>query len=209
MSQYRVKIPSPEIFVKCREELKLSLEDAIRLSNVKSLAKIEKGEKEPTVKQLESLASTYFQPKWIFSEKSLPSNYNYNFTSEFRTIDKNNLNLSYEVKRLIKEVEALREIMIDLKEQTDEPVLEFSPPLGDKLSKAGELARKTRDWLGISIEQQFKWKDEKEAFKKWREVLESKEIFIFLTSNYKGTFKIEIEAMRGFSLYFKKCLLSL
>lgn len=60
-----------------------------------------------------------------------------------------------------------------------------------------KIARKERENSKIPIEEQIKWKHEYEAFNKWREFLESKNILVF-------QIKMPIEDARGFSLIDKK-----
>jgi len=59
------------------------------------------------------------------------------------------------------------------------------------------LSEYIRGLLGISIEDQSKWKDSYEAFNGWKNAVESMDIIVFQTAN---TNKIDPKEMRGFSI---------
>ena len=50
----------------CRQQMALTVEEAQEKAKLKTLHKIETGERLPTVKQIEELSKIYLVPKWIF-----------------------------------------------------------------------------------------------------------------------------------------------
>ena len=77
-----------------------------------------------------------------------------------------------------------------------EPVAAFHPPELKRDAMADFAAQQVRDWLDIT-EESFK-------FSKWKEMLEEKNIFVFMTSKYKGWSHVDRALFRGLAIYHQK-----
>lgn len=64
-----------QILKKCREQMGLSQADVRK--KIQKISEIENAHKEPTPKQLTTLAELYQVPRWVFIENQLPPEYQY------------------------------------------------------------------------------------------------------------------------------------
>ncbi|MBU1197038.1 XRE family transcriptional regulator [Candidatus Micrarchaeota archaeon] len=159
-----------------------------------SYNKIETGEKKPTLRQIEMLAKAFHRPIAAFllpspaQEPSLPQ--------DFRQIPNDKREFSRKMRRVFRKARWLqdssKELMTNLSLGLD--------PLSSKHTISDEpaqIAASERSASGITLETQIKWKNSYEAFAKWRDFLERKNIRTFQVS-------MPIEEARGFSLVDKK-----
>ncbi len=157
-------------------------------------AKMEAGEKTPTLRQIELLAKAFHRPVAAFllpappEEPSLPK--------DFRLIPSDKKEFSRKMRRVFRRARWLQELSQELMIN-----LSFSiePNLGKyKLSdNPATVAAGERQASGITLEQQMKWKDSYKAFSAWRDYLENKNLRVFQIS-------MPPEEARGFSLTDKK-----
>ena len=193
MATQRVENVKPHILRQCREQIGLSIAQAQKKAGLKTLEKIEQGETKPTFNQLEKLAERYHVPQWVFLKEKLPNKYHFtesipafrNFADESPIFD------DYKVRSVTANVGRFRELILELRNDMGEPVQPFSPP---KLT--GDITQKAmlvRQWLGCSKDAY--------TFSKWKQAIEAKGVFVFMTSKYNGWSQIELKLFRGLSIY--------
>jgi Zn-dependent peptidase ImmA (M78 family) len=99
---------------------------------------------------------------------------------------------NYEVRKLTARIEKFRKLIIELREDMQEPVDKFSPPKIEDNASPKTIAKEVISWL----------KEEKNLdFNQWKEKLEEKNIFVFLTSKYRGWSHIGKDLFRGLAIY--------
>ncbi len=192
----RVENINTDILRQCREQMGFDLEYvAKKIGSIKAIEAIERGEKPPTFGQLDKLASTYGVPSWVFISDDLPEEYRLNrVVSEFRKysgIDTNAINDPV-VRRLIARVERLRNLIIEVRKDMDEPVVDFTPPSLNAGSTPENVAILVREWLGTK---------ENLKFSQWRQKLEERGIFIFMTGRYVDWSHIDKDVFRGLTIF--------
>lgn len=145
----------------------------------------EKGDGSPSYPQLEKLAyELYKRPLAIFF---LPAPPNEPITkAEFRSLPEYDLStLAPDTMLLIRKARAFQFALEEVfggRTPAEKPLwrtiqLSSSRPVAVQ-------AAKVREELGVSLEQQTQWKDDDDALKQWRRVIEARGIFVF-----KNTFK--------------------
>lgn len=183
---------NPEIIKWARESAGWSLEEIskkLKLSE-KEYKEIESGKKKPTFKQLELMAKYFKRPVAVFFLPEPPKEKP--ITTAFRVLPKSEKVFSKELRLAIRKAQYLqsisRELMEDLgidpKGEVEKRNLQEDPI---------KVAQEERKKTGISIEEQTKWGDPHTAFKIWRSVIESKNVFVF-------QFGFPVEDARGFCL---------
>ncbi|OGC01329.1 hypothetical protein A2V82_10870 [candidate division KSB1 bacterium RBG_16_48_16] len=193
------KLPiNKNILIWARTSLGLSIEDVAHRMN-KAPQDIEAWEVteeySPTYPQLERLAhEIYKRPVAVFFFPEVPEEKTPK--TEFRTLPDTVLDeLPPEIVKLYRKAKLFQLYL--------EELFDGGKPVQKSLSDAYDLNEKSqfalitksiRKELGIPIEEQSKWHSPETAFKKWREALEVKGIFIF-----KDAFKND--AYSGFCLY--------
>ena len=177
-----------EILKKCREQMGLSQEDIQK--QIPKITDIENAHKEPTPNQLTKLAKLYQVPRWVFLENKLPIEYQYEKTPAFRRFKKSTIFNLPKLRQLVSRIEQYRSLFLELREDLDEPIPPFDPITTSK--SAEQTARAVRSWLNLKKPLDFD---------SLRERLEQKNIFIFMTSKYKGWAQIDKESFRGLSIY--------
>jgi len=198
----RVDNVNPAILRQCREQLGLVLDDVKK--NVPKIAEIEAGEVKPTYKQLLTLGEMCRVPDWVFLLEEIPPEYRYDTMPAFRVFsDKmddfalrhmDDFDFKRQVMRmriLMVVVQQLRELILDLRE-TQEPIGKFTGPSYQGQS-ATEMAQLARAWLGAG--------DKSFKFEEWREQIEAKNVFVFMTGKFPGWSKADPKIFRGFSIY--------
>ena len=191
----RVKNVNVAILRQCREQLALRLEQVKK--SVESIEDIEEGKKCPTFKQLNTLAKMYDVPRWVFVSDQLPSEYNYVKSvpvfRQFAEQDKEAFS-DPKVRSVTAQVKQLRELVIELRKDMDEPMEPFCPPeVKIQSSSSTQIAKAIRSWLNV---------EDNLEFPEWKEKLEEKGVFIFMTDKYKGWSHIEKTVFRGLAIYY-------
>lgn len=196
MMSSRVDVNS-EIVRQCREQIGMSLEDACK--KVSSIEKIEKGEEKPTFKQLDTLSSLYNVPRWVFIAEELPEAHRFDKMPAFRKFKQGAVFNERGVRSVLVCAEQLRDLMLEFREDQNEPISDFPhpfepPSLEDDPQYLAEL---TREWLGVG--------DKHFAFQEWRQYVETKDIFVFMTDKYRGwshvNWSYDEVSFRGFTVY--------
>ena len=187
----RVKNINPSVLKECREQMGWSTEDVEK--KIRKIKEIEEGKLSPTFIQLDKLSDLYEVPAWVFISDSLPEQYQfkkaYPAFRKFADSDKEVFS-NPEVRRLTTRIERLRELTLELREDMDEAIKPFAGPFADSKDSFA-AAKNVRNWLEV---------DRALDFQEWREKLESKEIFVFMTSKYKGWSHVNRD-FRGMAIY--------
>lgn len=189
-----------DVFIWARTSIGLSIEDVAHKLNKTSqeIEEWEKGSTSPTYLQLEHLAhDIYKRPLAVFFFPKVP--FEDSPKTSFRTLPDAVINeLPPEMMKLYRRGKLFQLYLEELYEG-QRPV---SKPLLDEFelkenTKLVSFAKAIRKELDIPIEEQSKWHSTEDAFKKWRESLEMRGIFVF-----KDAFKND--AFSGFCLFDEK-----
>lgn len=173
---------NPSILRWARERTGYSLEDiAARFKkDVKEIAQWEEGAAVPTYNQLERLAYTYYKrPIALFFFPEPPEEPEPQ--ESFRTLpDFEIQNLQPDTRYAIREAQAMQ---ISLRELTGGTNPSEKMIFRDLQIRPGRdaalVAKEVRAYLGVSLDDQFRWSNTTEALKKWREVVQDHGIFVF------------------------------
>lgn len=190
-----VKI-NPEIIKWARESSGFSIEEIAKKikTTEEKYKKIESGIKSPTFKQLDLLANYFKRPVAVFFLPRPPEEPS--FASSFRILPKTEQEFSKELKLAIRKTRYYQSIANslwkDLGMATNSAIIKRT--LNDNPI---EIAKKEREKIGISVEEQYKWQNSYVAFNFWRGSIESKNILVF-------QFKFPIKDARGYSLMDKE-----
>ncbi len=192
----RVENLNLNILLQCREQIGLDFFEVEK--KVKSIVKIEEGKQKPTFKQLEKLAELYKVPRWVFVSEHLPEKYQFKkHVPAFRQFidSKTDIFNNHKIRSITTKIERFREFIIELRDDMGEPIEPFDAPSLQNNPNPGRAAEIVRKWLGV---------DDSLDFKQWKEVLENKGVFVFLTSKYKGWSHIDKFTLRGLAIYHSK-----
>ncbi len=187
---------NPEIIKWAREVSGFSIEEIAKRIKIteENYKKIEAGIKSPTFKQLDLLANYFKRPVAVFFLQKPPEEPS--FVSSFRVLPKSEQEFSKELKLAIRKARYYQSVINilwkDLGMVTGPSILERN--LNDDPT---EIAKQERKKIGISEQEQYRWRDSYEAFNFWRECIESNNILVF-------QFKFPIKDARGFILMDKE-----
>ncbi len=193
----RVENINKDILRQCREQIGLSL--PVVAKKVTKIAAIEQGDQKPTFKQIDTLADLYKVPRWVFISDHLPEKYKFDKAiPAFRQLADSNADIfsEHKVRSLTARVARFRELILELREDMGEPVTAFHPLDLKRNATPDFVAQQVRDWLDIT--------EESFDFSKWKEMLEEKNIFVFMTSKYMGWSHVDRELFRGLAIYHQK-----
>ena len=126
MSRATVENVNHEVLRQCREQIGLSVDDL--KNDFPRIEDFESGNAKPTFKQIDRLAEKYQVPQWVFIEKKLPDAYRLDSSPAFRHLSGEDAFDSYSVRRILSRVESYRELILDIRNDLEEPVPRFSPP---------------------------------------------------------------------------------
>ena len=158
----------------------------------------EKGEKLPTFKQLMKIANVYKRPIALFYREEPPENFKP--IEDYRRLpDATPLSESPQLHYEIRKARYRRESAIELFEELGEEPPKFNQKI-TLLDNPEEIGEKIRSWLKVDKEIQTKWKDAREVFNGWRQVLESFGILVFQTGGVDSPKGVEVSEMRGFAI---------
>lgn len=178
------------ILKQCREQMGLSLKEVKRI--VPKISEIENANKEPTPKQLTKMANLYQVPRWVFIEDTLPQEYHYAQMPTFRRFKNSAVFSPFKIRQLVSKVEQYRNLYLELMLEMDEPLQPFKSVRA--LESAEKTAKSVRNWLQLNKPLDFD---------SLRKKLEDQNIFIFMTSKYKGWSKIDKTSFRGLSIFYE------
>lgn len=207
MSKRVDAIVQPSLLKWGRESIGYEIEVAAKKIGVSTdtLTNWEDGVSRPTVNQLLKIAGVYKRPFAVFYLPMPPSQMDEPFDTlrDWRKLPdsvsrKKSTGLILELREALRR----REILLDLAEDLDEEIPEFSITNQNNMS-AIELARHVRARLGITYEDQIKVKNMPEALKLWRTAVESLDVLIFQTGFFSA-YPITVEEMRGIAIYYEQ-----
>lgn len=152
----------------------------------------ERGEVKPTVRQAQALARFYHRPFGIFFLPQAPSIPP--LATEFRHLPGVTPGIeSPDLRLALRMMSYRREVMLELIEEMDEDVPDFT--LQAHLREVPrEVARRLREALGVSVQEQLEWRDEWQAWRRWRGAVESIGVLVFQFP------KVSLEQVRGVAL---------
>lgn len=183
---------TPEVVAWARERAGFGLADAKK--TFPKIAEWESGEAAPTYHQLEKLADKFKVPVAVFffpEPPNLPP-----IEETFRTLGPAQFDeIPPQIRLLLRKARAFQ-IGLDELNQGRNPAerlitRDLSFGLDDPVES---IAAQARDYLDVSFEEQFKWKDDDSALKAWRKALLDVGVYVF-----KDAFKQDDYS--GFSLY--------
>ena len=190
-------IIKPELLIWARKSAGLTLTDVAKKTQVseEKINEWETGTSRPSISQLRKLAKVYKRPIAVFYLPEPPITFD--TLRDYRIIyGTQTKEISPHLRLEIRKAQYRREIALEISELLGEQI----KPFNDKASiddDPDNLSEYIRGLLGISIEDQSKWKDSYEAFNSWKNAVESMDIIVFQTAN---TNKIDPKEMRGFSI---------
>jgi len=160
----------------------LSLEDvASRLKkDVAQIVAWENGEDHPTYGQLETLAySCYKRPIAIFFFPQPPDEEDQH--ADFRLLPEHEFaKLAPETRYSIRTMKARRESLIELSGgRNPSKRLIFRDLAITRSHVPSDFPDKIRDYLGIDLETQWRWRNAEQALKAWREAIQDSGVFVF------------------------------
>ena len=191
MPAERIRI-TPEVLKWARERAGFSPEEARKYFS--KIEKWEAGEAFPTYPQLERLSDKFKVPVAVFffpEPPDVPL-----ISKSFRTLpDTHFAQLPHEIRFLLRKAKVFQINLSELNEGRN-PAERF---ILDDLRFTRDMdievmARRVRDYLGISLEKQMGWSGSDKAFDAWREALESRGVSVF-----KDAFKDDF--FSGFCMY--------
>ena len=187
---------NPEIIKWARERAGYYEEEAAKKvkTSIENYKKIETGEKKPTFRQIEAFSRIFKRPLAVFLLPEPPDEPP--VSASFRVMPKSERELPKELKWAIRKArnyqsiahELMKDLNFNVKADVPSTTIDDDPFL---------LAKKQREKLGVSIEEQFSFKNAYEAFNRWRDAVEAQNILVF-------QFKFPVESARGFSLMDKE-----
>jgi len=191
---------TPSVLRWARETSGLSIEEVANKLKRKTVTSEtieawERGEGAPTYAQLESLAyDVYKRPLALFFFPAPPEEKTPR--QAFRTLPEQEIRkISTRLRYLLRQAQVRQIYLAELHEDAFARVRHFLRDLRiDPGISVAEMAKRVREYLAISLEAQSEWKNAGEAFKRWRDALESCEVFVF-----KEAFKDE--TVSGFCLF--------
>lgn len=189
----REEIPvNPDLIAWARKRAGLTLEEASKKFN--RIAAWEAGDASPTYPQLERLADELKLPVAVFffpEPPSLPP-----IRESFRTLpDAEFDQIPRQVGFLLRKGKALQLNLAELSQDRNPSPrlitrdLSFRDDVG-----VDAMAAQVRDYLGVTLRDQYAWPDDETALKAWRKTLTDAGVFVF-----KDAF--HVEGYSGFSLY--------
>jgi Zn-dependent peptidase ImmA (M78 family) len=153
----------------------------------------ESGQEQPTLAQLRQLADLYKRPLAFFLLDQVPRDFT--VLKSFRRMpDSDELALSFNLARQLRQALLRREIALDLFEAVGDEVrpVNLRASVSDTASK---VATNVRAQLGVAESRQLGWSDEYEAFRTWRGAVENLGILTFQVA------QVDMDEMRGLSVF--------
>jgi Zn-dependent peptidase ImmA (M78 family)/DNA-binding XRE family transcriptional regulator len=192
-----VKIPSlakADLLVWARESAGFTQEELAKKIPVKTekLVAWENGSAKPTMGQLRKLAQAVKRPIAVFYLPEKPLDFQP--LKDFRLLpstlhDWESPKLRFEIRQ----TEYRRELAIELKELIGESLKSIPVRIGQS-DEPREVARRIRNYLGISFEEQKQHAQPYDALAFWKRAIESQDILVFQFSG------VDIKESRGFSI---------
>ena len=180
---------NPAIIKWARERSGYSLEAAAAIvkKDVATLSDWESGGSAPTYVQLEKLADKYKRPVAIFFFPEPPEEPDVAGNLAMRSTDA--IQLPPSIRILMRQAYSRQISLMELSGGVNPAADLIFRSLRATLDvSAIAFARKTRAYMDVSVETQMGWHDTKEAFKRWRDIIEEHGIFVFKDAFQDDTF---------------------
>ena len=194
MTALNPALVNPQLLVWAREQSGFAPEPVAKRVNVKPerLLAWERGETKPTVRQAQALAKLYHRPFGLFFLPQPPALAP--LAAEYRRLTAITPGVeSPELRLALRTMSYRREATLDLREELSEPIPDFitAAHLAEGPMQVG---RRLRELLGINVQEQLGWRDEWQAWRRWREVVEAAGVLVFQFP------KVPLAQVRGVSL---------
>lgn len=184
----------PDLLIWARESAGFTVEEAAKKAQVKpeTLARWERDEARPSITQLRKLANIYKRPLAVFYLPEAPRTFD--AMHDFRRLPGEVAGKqSPELRRAIRQARLRRQVALDLYKELegDPPDFTLVATLNDDPEVVGEGVRA---FLGISYDDQTRWRGDYDAFNVWRSSLEAHGVIVFQVED------VDTKEMRGFSI---------
>jgi Zn-dependent peptidase ImmA (M78 family) len=191
---------SPDMLKWARETAGLSVNDVVRKLKRKRITaetvlSWENGEGSPSYSQLERIAyEIYKRPLALFFFPEPPQEETPK--QSFRTLPEYAIErLPERIRFLIRKAKAMQLNLAELYDNANPASQHIVRDLSfDPRVSSEQMAATVRDYLGIDLAEQMRWRNSEEALKAWRDALEEHGVFVF-----KDAFKVD--PFSGFCLY--------
>lgn len=186
---------NPPLLVWARQESGFPPEEVARRLGQKDRRRLdawERGERKPTIRQAQRLARIYHRPLGVFflpQPPTLPP-----LAAEYRRLPGIQPGVESPGLRLaIRVMSHRREVSLQLSGELNVPVPEFATAihLSEPSSEAGRRLRAT---LGVTAQEQLDWRDDWQAWWRWRAAVEDAGVLVFQFP------KVSLNQVRGLSL---------
>jgi Zn-dependent peptidase ImmA (M78 family)/DNA-binding XRE family transcriptional regulator len=185
---------NPSLLAWAREQSGYALDKIAKRLNVKKerVAAWEKGERKPTLRQVENLARFLHRPLSVFfmpRPPQLPP-----LATEYRRLpDVEPGHESPELRLALRQMLTRRENALNLMGELGEPIPEFSLRAHLRESPT-EVGQRLRVAMGLEVATQLSWANEWEAWRAWRAAVEQMGVLVFQFS------KVSLTEVRGLAL---------
>ncbi len=185
---------NPPLLAWAREQSGYAPEPVAKRLSIKPerLLAWERGDLKPTVRQAEELARFYQRPFGVFflpQPPTMPP-----LSAEYRRLPGVEPGVeSPELRLALRVMSQRREVALELLEELGGVITEFNTA-AHLTENANEVGRRLRDKLGVTIQEQLAWKEDWEAWRRWREAVESAGVLVFQFP------KVPLSQVRGVSL---------
>ncbi len=192
MPQTVKALVKPSLLIWARKKSGLSIDEIARRLSITPARynDWEAGSDSPSVAKLRDLADLYKRPLAVFYLPAPPLTFD--TPKDFRLLPASDQGrMSHGLRMEIERANFRREVAIELDTRMGivRPVVKIDRP--DR-NNPELFAKKARELLGISFEQQFSWRDAGIALKEWITILEDLGLLVFQVS------RIDVSEMRGF-----------
>jgi len=194
MPSHQAIAVNPLLLAWAREESGYELDQIAKRLQVKGerLMAWEKGERQPTMRQVETLARLLHRPLSVFflpRPPQLPP-----LAAEYRRLpDVEPGHESPELRLALRQMLIRRENTLNLMGELGEPIPEFSLRANLRESPV-EVGVRLREATGVAITTQFGWANEWEAWRAWRTAADQLGVLVFQFP------KVELQEVRGLTL---------
>lgn len=149
-------------------------------------------ELKPSVRQAQALARFYHRPFGVFflpQPPAIPP-----LSTEYRRLPGVTPGVeSSELRLALRMMSLRRQIMVDLIDEMDDVLIDFTAPAHLREAPL-EVGSRLRELLRVSVKEQLEWRDEWQAWRRWREAVESLGVLVFQFP------KVSLDQVRGVSL---------
>jgi Zn-dependent peptidase ImmA (M78 family) len=152
----------------------------------------EQGERKPTVRQVQELAKYYHRPFGVFFLPQPPTLQP--LASEYRRLAGVRPGVeSPEFRYAFRVMSQRRELALELNEELGVSIPEFDTAAHISEGPAA-VGSRLRALLGLTVEEQLEWRDEWQAWRRWRSAVEDRGVLVFQFP------KVPLDEARGVSL---------